>query len=316
MSSEDGVPVIDLADIQGPGLERICEQIAKASEEWGFFHIVNHGVDLDLIRRTQKAYIDFFHLPTQEKRKYMMTADFEGWSSPEVYNDPDLMKFGLTTAKTCEFMYHVALSRDPNQQPALSTIPPALRPMVLEFAKEVTAAQERVLAAMSVALGLDASALQNRFGPADVGIRANYYPLKREGKTVGELPAHSDLPAIVFLFADKVPGLEIRKDERWVRVKPVADAFVVNVADCLEVLSNGRFRSAEHRGAGSEAEERISMVSFYMPSKAATIGPMDELLDETHPARFRSANFGQMGLELLSTGLKGKGFVEALRIEG
>ncbi|KAG6544974.1 hypothetical protein Mapa_013666 [Marchantia paleacea] len=169
---------------------------------------------------------------------------------------------------------------------------------------------------MSVALGLDAGALQKRFGPADIGIRANFYPLKTEDNTVGVLSAHSDLPAIVFLFADKVPGLEIRKDDRWVQVKPVANSFVVNVADCLEVLCNGRFRSVEHRGAGSETEERMSIVSFYMPSKAATIGPMEELLDELHPALYGSANFGEMVLELLSTGLKGKGYVEALKMKG
>ncbi|BFI28571.1 protein MpDOXC8 [Marchantia polymorpha subsp. ruderalis] len=316
MSSDNGIAVIDLADIDsGPGFKRICEEVAKACEEWGFFHIINHGVDMSLIRRTQKAYKDFFHLPKEEKKKYAMTKVYQGWYSPELYDDSDVKKFPLNIGNTSECLYYIVLSDNPNHETVFSLIPPDLRPTLLEFTKEVAAAQERVLAAMSVALGLDAAALQKRCESIDVGIRANYYPLQTEGKAVGEILPHSDLPAIVFLFSDTVPGLEIRNDGRWVPVKPVPDAFVVNVGDSLEMMSNGRFRSVEHRATGNETEERMSLVSFYMPAKAATIDPIQELLDESHPPQYGSAKYGDMLSALISQRLNGKAFVNSLKIK-
>lgn len=63
--NEFEVPVIDVAGIQSPDLKSISEQIAKASEEWGYLQIVNHGVDPSLMERTEKVYREFFHFPAE-----------------------------------------------------------------------------------------------------------------------------------------------------------------------------------------------------------------------------------------------------------
>ncbi|KAG6544973.1 hypothetical protein Mapa_013665 [Marchantia paleacea] len=314
MKMEDEVPVIDLAGIQGAVLKSVSEQIAKACDEWGFFQIINHGVDLSLMERIQEVYKEFFYLPAEEKQKYFINEDFHGWCSPQMSDDPGVNKMGLITPETCEFTYHEGLCGDPNRKTTVPTNPPALRSTLFEYATEVRALQERVLAAMSVELGLEADALSKLFAPADLGIRANFYPLKTDDNTVGVLSAHSDVSVLTFLLADKVSGLEIKKDGRWIQVKPLENAFIVNVADCLEVTSNGRFRSVEHRGGGNESHERISIGAFYNPSRAATIGPVEELLDESHPRRYRSAKFADLRDALVAKGVQGKGHVEALKI--
>ncbi|BBN03690.1 protein MpDOXC12 [Marchantia polymorpha subsp. ruderalis] len=316
MKMEDEVPVIDLAGTQDDaGLKSVGAQIAKACEEWGFFQIINHGVDLSLMDRIQEAYREFFYLPPEEKQKYLVDDQFQGWCCPEMSGHARVKKIGLITPETCEYMYHDVLYGDPDRQNLVPPNPPALRATVLEYATQVRALQERVLAALSQELGLEADALRRLFAPADVGIRANFYPLKTDDNTVGVLPAHSDAPVFTFLLADKVPGLEIRRHGRWMQVEPLQNAFIVNVADCLEVVSNGRFKSVEHKGGGNEGRERISIGAFYNPARAATIGPVAQLLDESsRRPRYGSARFADLQDQLVAKGVHGKRYVEALKI--
>lgn len=50
------------------------------------------------------------------------------------------------------------------------------------------------------------------------------------------LTPHSDAVGLTLLFEiNEVESLQIRKDGNWISVKPVPNAFVVNVGDILEV---------------------------------------------------------------------------------
>ena len=56
-----------------------------------------------------------------------------------------------------------------------------------------------------------------------------------------------------------------RNDEQpvWVEVPAEAGAFTVNVGDFLQLLSNDRFRSAEHRVVLKNATPRVSLACFF-----------------------------------------------------
>ncbi|KAM7528664.1 hypothetical protein LguiB_032074 [Lonicera macranthoides] len=63
-------------------------------------------------------------------------------------------------------------------------------------------------------------------------------------------------------------GLQIiKKDGEWVGVDPLPNAFVIVIANQLQVISNGKLRSAEHRGVTNLDSDRISIVNFFGPSK-------------------------------------------------
>ena len=48
---------------------------------------------------------------------------------------------------------------------------------------------------------------------------------------------HSDAVALTILCqVNETEGLQIRKEGRWVLVKPLPNAFVVNIGDIMEVL--------------------------------------------------------------------------------
>lgn len=73
------IPVIDLSNQDE---ELVARAVVKASEEWGIFQVVNHGIPTELIRRLQEVGKEFFELPETEKEaiaKPKDSMDVEGY---------------------------------------------------------------------------------------------------------------------------------------------------------------------------------------------------------------------------------------------
>lgn len=62
------VPIIDISGLFTNNSCEVDQQIKKACEEWGFFYVVNHGVDLKLIQRAIDLGLEFFHLQKDFKK--------------------------------------------------------------------------------------------------------------------------------------------------------------------------------------------------------------------------------------------------------
>lgn len=64
------LPLIDLNGLKSRDeTEKIkCEDaIARASSEWGFFQVVNHGVSLELLRKMRREQMKLFKAPFEMK---------------------------------------------------------------------------------------------------------------------------------------------------------------------------------------------------------------------------------------------------------
>lgn len=75
------IPVVDLSD---PDEESVARAVVKASEEWGIFQVVNHGIPTELIKRLQEVGRTFFELPSAEKEsvaKPVDAKDIEGYGT-------------------------------------------------------------------------------------------------------------------------------------------------------------------------------------------------------------------------------------------
>ena len=94
-----------------------------------------------------------------------------------------------------------------------------------------------ILSQMAKALKMEAQEIRDMFSDGVQSMRMNYYPPCPEPDvTIGFTP-HSDSAAITILFQlNDTEGLQIRKEGRWVPVKPLPNAFVVNIGDTMEVL--------------------------------------------------------------------------------
>ena len=83
--SGDAIPVIDFEKFRTA--ELIAKEIGGACEAWGFFQIVNHGINSKTIKNLWSSAQNFFSLPKDQKRSLNRTSN-----SPWGYFDHELTK--------------------------------------------------------------------------------------------------------------------------------------------------------------------------------------------------------------------------------
>eukprot|EP00253_Pinus_taeda_P026924 PITA_26924 len=193
--------------------------------------------------------------------------------------------------------------------------PAAYRDTAGKYAGEMRALILRLLAAISEALGLDSNYLNRNLGKHSHLMSINYYPSCPNPDLPIGLANHSDASVITVLMQSDVSGLQVFKNGKWVAVEPIANAFVVNLGDQLQVVSNGRFRSVEHRAITNMHIARISIPTFYLPSNDAFIAPATSMVNEQHPALYRGYKFEEFLIAFRSQGLKGKTVLDRFKIK-
>jgi isopenicillin N synthase-like dioxygenase len=107
-----------------------------------------------------------------------------------------------------------------------------------EYAREIGALMDRLLSLISRGLGLEKDYLKRKLGerPA-LYSQANYYPPCPNPELTMGIPDHNDLGALTILLqSEGVTGLQAIKDGKWLSVHPVPNAFVVNLADQIQVV--------------------------------------------------------------------------------
>ncbi|KAA0061396.1 protein DOWNY MILDEW RESISTANCE 6-like [Cucumis melo var. makuwa] len=106
----------------------------------------------------------------------------------------------------------------------------------------------------------------------------NYYPPCPQPELTYGLPGHTDPNALTILLQDiHVAGLQVLKDGKWLAVNPHPNAFVINIGDQLQALSNGVYKSVWHRAVVNVEKPRLSVASFLCPCDDALITPAPPL---------------------------------------
>uniref|UniRef100_A0A0D6R2X3 Fe2OG dioxygenase domain-containing protein n=1 Tax=Araucaria cunninghamii TaxID=56994 RepID=A0A0D6R2X3_ARACU len=193
--------------------------------------------------------------------------------------------------------------------------PSTYRETYENYGEEVLKLTDKLLALLSEGLGLDPGYVKTLMKEPLLQLRINYYPPCPQPDMVNGLKPHSDGSMLTVLLNDQVEGLQVRKGEEWFTVVPVPGALVVNIGDLLQIMSNGRYVSAEHRAVVNTNQHRMSVVMFLLPQGGVMIGPASELIDVTHPRKYKSTLSEEYGTNYMSKANWGKAPVEALLIE-
>ncbi|KAL8091117.1 hypothetical protein AgCh_040280 [Apium graveolens] len=146
-------------------------------------------------------------------------------------------------------------------------------------------------------------------------LRTNYYPPCPQADQVIGLAPHSDATGLTILFQlNEIEGLHIRKDGNWIPVKPLPSAFVINIGDVVEVVTNGIYRSIEHRGVVNPVKERMSIATFLSPKLDGEFGPAPSLLSSQAPPKFERIGAADFFKGYFTQKLAGKCYLDTLRI--
>lgn len=80
-------------------------------------------------------------------------------------------------------------------------------------------------------------------------------------------------------------------------------------------MTNGIYRSVEHRATVNLEKERLSIAAFYNPSMEVTIGPAPSLVTPKTPAVFRSIKVTEYYRGYLSKELRGRSHLDTMRVQ-
>ncbi|KAL4339791.1 hypothetical protein GQ457_08G015520 [Hibiscus cannabinus] len=264
-------PVINMQKLNGEERAATMDQIRDACENWGFFEILNHGIPLDFMDTVERLTKEHYKKCMEQRFKELVTSKALEGLQAEV------------TDMDWESTFHLRHLPQSNiaQVPDLSD---EYRKVMKEFALKLEKLAEELLDLLCENLGLEKGYLKKAFygakGPTFGTKVANYPPCPTPDKIKG-LRAHTDAGGIILLLQDaQVSGLQLLKDGEWVDVPPLRHSIVINLGDQLEVITNGKYKSVEHRVLAQTDGARMSIASFYNPGSDAVIYPAPALLEK------------------------------------
>ncbi|GMP50207.1 hypothetical protein CsSME_00016920 [Camellia sinensis var. sinensis] len=307
-TKDNNIPLIDLSLLNSPNnfssadsIASLAAEITEACETWGCFQVINHGVPVEQSRAIESASRQFFDQPKEEKKKVWRYE-----RNPLGYHDSEITMnvrdwkevFDFTVQNPTLFPaspdpHDLELRELVNQWPQF---PPQFREVCEEYAKEIEKLGYQLLELLSLSLGLPRRRLNHFFKDQTSIVRFNHYPPcpNHPGQVLG-VGQHTDSGALSILAQDDVGGLQVKRkwDGKWVPVKPNPHAYLVIICDIFQVWSNDKYESVVHRATVNSEKERISIVFFSYPAHYTMVEPLEELINDRNPPKYRPYNWGK-----------------------
>ncbi|CAN1807379.1 1-aminocyclopropane-1-carboxylate oxidase homolog 1 [Linum perenne] len=263
-------PIINLTGYQDPEMRKhIIAKIRDASENWGFFQVVNHGVPANILDEMLAGVHRFFEQDVELKKPYfdhdltkkvVYTSNYDLYTAP-VGNWRDVI------------LFHMA--PDPPQP------------------DELPSCCRNHLKGIGCREGL--------------GLASSYYPTCPQPELTLGSTHHTDLGFVTVLLQDHVGGLQVHRHNSWLDVPFIKDGLLI---------SNDKFKSAEHRVRVTSVEPRVSVAAYFgNPSLASRMyGPIEELLTEDNPAKYKEITIREFFLRSYQKGFDGNSVLPLLKL--
>lgn len=303
----ENIPVIDLSPILDDNTEKdplvfdeLVRKIGSACKEWGFFQVINHGAPLESREKIISVGKKFFAQKLEEKKKVRrdivnvmgyyeseLTKNVRDWKEvfDYTFQEPTLIPASIDPDdKEITHWY--------NQWPEY---PPEMRETFQEYAQHMKKLSIKIMELIALSLGLPRERFNDFFKDETSWIRLNYYPPCPNPDIVLGCGGHKDTGALTVLAEDEVSGLEVRvkSDGDWVLVKPLPNAYIINVGDLVQVWTNDAYESIEHRVMLNTEKARLSYPFFLFPSHYTIVEPLKELISDENPPKYRPYNWGK-----------------------
>ncbi|WCJ33790.1 2-oxoglutarate (2OG) and Fe(II)-dependent oxygenase superfamily protein [Euphorbia peplus] len=293
-----GIPLIDLS--QSDDID-IVKKVGDACRDWGFFQVINHGVPLEKRDKIFKASKEFFGQTLEDKNKVRRSEkevmgyyDTEHTKNVRDWKEVFDFTVDVPTLFPSSYLPHdQEITHLYNQWPLY---PPHLREDCEEYAKEMERLAFSLMELIGKSLGLKPDRFHGFFKDQTSFIRLNHYPPCPVPQLALGVGRHKDAGTLTVLAQDDVGGLQVKRksDGVWILVKPIPNSYIINVGDIVQVWSNDRYESVEHRVKVNGDKERFSIPFFFNPSHYTMVHPLEEMTnDHDNPPKYKPYNWGK-----------------------
>lgn len=255
--------------------ERDPQKLREASEKWGCFRLVNHGVPTKLMAEMKELTRDLLDLPLEIKQRNKDVIPGSGYMAPSEKN-PLYEALGLFDAGSSSSVssFCSQLEASPQQ-----------RKIIEEYAEAIQKLAINIATKLAKSMGASDYCFEGWL----CQFRINKYTFTPE--TVGSpgVQIHTDSGFLTILQDDEnLGGLEVMDplSTSFVPVDPWPGTLVVNLGDIAVPWSNGTLRSLQHRVQCKDAGLRFSVATFLSPPADKVVEVPPEFINEEHPRMF------------------------------
>ncbi|KAI9925373.1 hypothetical protein MW887_006301 [Aspergillus wentii] len=253
-------PIISLKDFSSD-FDNISKEIFKASQEWGFFIVKDHGVKgISLMFDRAR---EFFDLPMHIKSEKVLNEDPVGYDghTATTFAASEGMSFGLPAGE---------LSKSDNIHSWWDADKLA---EIESFKHQCNDLNLKIMSCFAVNMGLPGdffSASHKQELPGNTFKIIKYPKMDKQPEGfIPRLSEHTDWGSVTLLFTES-PGLEIRDpNNQWHEVPVIPGAITINIGDALSLWTGKKLKSTMHRISWDKvprSQDRYSMPYFVHPN--------------------------------------------------